>query len=75
MSTLNFTVQNTEQTLPFAPRLGRLSLHRDEGPPVQDLLTPALITTTSRGIVPHLSRDNVAITTPIGWAQIHFETL
>ncbi|KAI0083805.1 tRNA-guanine(15) transglycosylase-like protein [Irpex rosettiformis] len=74
MSTLNFTIQTAEPLSQFTPRLGRLSLHRHEGPPAQDILTPALITTTSRGIVPHLSRDNVVATSPIAWTQVHFET-
>lgn len=75
MSTLAFSLQDAESTSTFTPRLGRLSLRRDDGPPVQDILTPALITATSRGIVPHLSKDNVAITAPVAWTQLHFETL
>ncbi|KAI0791594.1 tRNA-guanine(15) transglycosylase-like protein [Irpex lacteus] len=74
MSTLVFSLQDAESTSTFTPRLGRLSLRRDDGPPVQDILTPALITATSRGIVPHLSRDNVAITAPVAWTQLYFET-
>ncbi|KAI0701867.1 tRNA-guanine(15) transglycosylase-like protein [Cytidiella melzeri] len=74
MSTLSFTVQGPDPTSQFAPRLGRLVLKRHDESQVLDILTPALITTTSRGIVPHLSRNHVEITAPIGWTQVHFET-
>lgn len=75
MPTLSFTFTNPGQTTHFGPRLGRLQFKRLDDAEAQTILTPALITTTSRGIVPHLSRDHVKSTPSIGWTQVHFETL
>lgn len=59
----------------FGPRLGSVSILReDDGPPLE-LKTPGLIATTSRGIVPHLSRDHVNLTESIRWVQLPFESL
>lgn len=75
MSTFSFTFQHPQHSTHFGPRLGRLEFKRSDEADAQTILTPALITTTSRGIVPHLSRDHVAATPSIGWTQVHFETL
>jgi hypothetical protein len=37
--------------------------------------TPALITSTSRGLVPHFSRDHQASTEAIRWVNVPFESL
>lgn len=75
MSQLVFRPHLDDTLGKFAPRLGTVSLRRQDGSEVEDIATPGLITTTSRGIVPHLSRDHVEGTDAIRWAQIHFETL
>ncbi|KDQ19073.1 hypothetical protein BOTBODRAFT_153991 [Botryobasidium botryosum FD-172 SS1] len=56
-----------------APRLGRLSFVRAADKDI-DIATPNFITSTSRGVVPHLSRDHVQKTSAIGWVHIPFES-
>ncbi|KAI0342561.1 tRNA-guanine transglycosylase [Trametopsis cervina] len=74
MSALNFALQASPQASHFGPRIGKLRFKRFSEPQPPDIPTPALITTTSRGIVPHLSQDHVKLTGAIQWAQVHFET-
>ena len=71
---LSFTLRYTETVPKCAPRLGIVTLYRQDGcnPTLE---TPALVTATSRGIVPHLSQDHVLITRAIRWVQLHFESL
>lgn len=59
----------------FGPRTGSLSLDREDGTPVIRTPTPALLTVTSRGLIPHLSRDNVRMTDAISHIQLPFESL
>ena len=40
-----------------------------------ELETPNLITSTSRGVVPHLTLDHVMTTDAIKWVHVPFETL
>ena len=40
-----------------------------------ELETPNLITSTSRGVVPHLTLDHVIATDAIKWVHVPFETL
>jgi len=60
----------------FNPRLGSLTVQR--GNVVKSAIkidTPGLLTTASRGLLPHLSRDHVNATAAIRWVNIPFETL
>lgn len=75
MTALTFVPVASTSTSQFAPRLGTLSFKRRDGSSIPDIPTPGLITKTSRGVVPHLSRDHIELTTPIQWTQVHFETL
>ncbi|RPD65852.1 hypothetical protein L226DRAFT_566359 [Lentinus tigrinus ALCF2SS1-7] len=58
----------------FGPRVGSLNLDREDGTPVIRTPTPALLTATSRGVVPHFSRDSVQITGAIQHIQLPFES-
>ncbi|KIO28304.1 hypothetical protein M407DRAFT_71991 [Tulasnella calospora MUT 4182] len=58
---------------PFAPRTGTLSLPRQDSSAIE-ISTPDFLTLTSRGDVPHLSRDHVKKTDAIGWVHVPFES-
>ncbi|TCD62658.1 hypothetical protein EIP91_006580 [Steccherinum ochraceum] len=58
----------------FAPRLGLLSYRRDTATPAIEIKIPGAIATSSRGIIPHLSRDHVRSTGSIQWVNIPFES-
>ncbi|KAI0721497.1 tRNA-guanine(15) transglycosylase-like protein [Cerioporus squamosus] len=58
----------------FGPRTGSLNVDREDGTPVIRTPTPALLTATSRGVVPHFSRDNVRVTGAIQHIQLPFES-
>ncbi|GJE86974.1 Queuine tRNA-ribosyltransferase subunit [Phanerochaete sordida] len=74
MASLKFDLLDTvEQATTFGPRLGVLSLQREDGSSLQ-IKTPGLITTTSRGVVPHLSRDHTSLTEAVRWVQLPFES-
>ncbi|KAI0078488.1 tRNA-guanine transglycosylase [Panus rudis PR-1116 ss-1] len=73
MSALTFSLLPTDLAQ-FAPRLGSISLHRRDGSFTPEIQTPGFLTTSSRGIVPHLSRDHVHGTQAIRWANIPFES-
>jgi queuine tRNA-ribosyltransferase len=57
----------------FSPRVGKIVLNRPTGS--LQFLTPGLLTSTSRGIVPHLSGDHIKSTPEIRWLSVHFESL
>ncbi|KAG6827804.1 hypothetical protein H0H92_010411 [Tricholoma furcatifolium] len=57
----------------FGPRRGTLVLERPNGHCIT-LQTPAMLTGTSRGVVPHLSRDHVKGSAAISWIHVPFET-
>ncbi|KAI0637254.1 tRNA-guanine(15) transglycosylase-like protein [Trametes polyzona] len=57
----------------FGPRAGTLTFQRDDSPP-QQTDTPALLTATSRGIVPHFSRDHLHLAQDIQYVQLPFES-
>jgi hypothetical protein len=70
----------------FAPRLGTLCLKRPKiGHDAQinpidvdvelKIDTPGLLVPTSRGVVPHLSRDHYRVTNAIKLVNVPFETL
>ncbi|KAI0928194.1 hypothetical protein AcW2_004283 [Taiwanofungus camphoratus] len=58
----------------FGPRLGEVSIARSDGSTPLAVKTPGLIAATSRGVVPHLSRDHVRITKAIRWVHVPFES-
>ncbi|KAI5118130.1 hypothetical protein M0805_008037 [Coniferiporia weirii] len=57
----------------FSPRLGKFTLKKTSGNEIH-IDTPGLITSTSRGTVPHLTRDHVENTGAIKWVHVPFET-
>ncbi|KAI0747854.1 tRNA-guanine(15) transglycosylase-like protein [Daedaleopsis nitida] len=58
----------------FGPRTGSISIDREDGTPIIQTDTPALLTATSRGIVPHFSRDSLNRTEAIRHVQVSFES-
>ncbi|KAJ8488296.1 hypothetical protein ONZ51_g3654 [Trametes cubensis] len=58
----------------FGPRTGTLTIRRDGEEVLHKTETPALLTATSRGLVPHLSRDHVHRTRVIRHIQLPFES-
>ena len=59
----------------FGPRTGSLTIKRNGDEALHKTETPALLAATSRGIVPHLSRDHVQRTRVIRHIQLPFESL
>ncbi|KAF8901429.1 tRNA-guanine(15) transglycosylase-like protein [Mucidula mucida] len=57
----------------FSPRVGEVTLSRSEDSQIA-IPTPGLLVSTSRGVVPHLSRDHNRKTQPIRWVHVPFET-
>ncbi|KAI0320388.1 tRNA-guanine(15) transglycosylase-like protein [Amylostereum chailletii] len=72
-SSLKISLLNPSD-LPFVPRVGILSLHRHDEETSLDIPTPGFIASTSRGVVPHLSRDHTCDTDAIRWAHVAFES-
>ena len=70
-----FTLTGSSPSGKYGPRTGSISIDREDGTPSVQTDTPALLTTTSRGVVPHLSRDNVHLTGAIRHIQLPFESL
>ncbi|KAJ7287741.1 tRNA-guanine(15) transglycosylase-like protein [Mycena rebaudengoi] len=57
----------------FGPRTGSLTLRRHGNQSIR-IDTPGLMVSTSRGIVPHISRDHHKLTPAIRWVHVPFET-
>ncbi|KAG5653714.1 hypothetical protein H0H81_011118 [Sphagnurus paluster] len=72
-SGLQFTLAHSDHAAQFGPRLGTLILRRPNGCEIT-LDTPTLLTSTSRGVVSHLSRDHVRQSSAIRWVHVPFET-
>ncbi|KAG6901829.1 hypothetical protein C0995_007399 [Termitomyces sp. Mi166 len=72
MARLRFSLDAGAPT-PFGPRTGMLVLSRPSGASIS-LPTPTLLTTTSRGVVPHLTRSHVRSSSAIGLVHVPFET-
>ncbi|KAH9064592.1 tRNA-guanine(15) transglycosylase-like protein [Lactarius vividus] len=72
MHSLRFHVQPPLSS--FSPRLGSLSVHRASENTTISVSTPGLITSTSRGVVPHLSSDHTRISDAIRWVHVPFES-
>lgn len=73
LSTLRFHIQPSPAT--FSPRLGTVTLSRLSENTSIELATPGIITSTSRGVVPHLSGDHTALSDAIRWIHVPFESL
>ena len=78
---LNFSLTSPNPTR-YGPRIGNIILKRSRDLPddssqnhVLQIPTPNLLTTTSRGVVPHISRDHYKLTDAILWVNVPFETL
>ena len=63
---LDFTILKTTGAL--APRLGRLSL-----PGRAPISTPAFLSNTSRGVIPHITQDNFRKHVDIGGVYVALE--
>lgn len=72
MNTLNFKLSKQAA---FGPRLGSVLIRREDGYNSSPIKTPGLITTTSRGVIPHLSGDHVSLTEAVRWVELPFESL
>ncbi|TBU28919.1 hypothetical protein BD311DRAFT_306481 [Dichomitus squalens] len=70
-----FTLTGSPLAGKYGPRTGRIDIDRQDGTSILQTDTPALLTATSRGVVPHLSRDNVHLTKAIHHIQLPFESL
>lgn len=73
-SSLSFSIPNPKR---YGFRLGSVTLRRgpSDSSTTINIATPGLLASTSRGAVPHLSRDHVRMTDAIRWANVPFETL
>ena len=78
---LNFSLTSPNPTR-YGPRIGNIILKRSRDLPddssqnhLLQIPTPNLLTTTSRGVVPHISRDHYKLTDAILWVNVPFETL
>lgn len=72
-SSLSFSIANPVR---YGPRLGSITLRRGADTESNvTIATPGLLASTSRGAVPHLSRDHVRITDALRWVNVPFETL
>lgn len=67
---LSFSVGQSSR---FGPRTGTVSLLRT-GTSIS-INTPALMVATSRGVVPHLGRDQYKRTSALRWISVPFESL
>ncbi|KAG1771948.1 tRNA-guanine(15) transglycosylase-like protein [Suillus placidus] len=66
-----------DQGKQFGPRVGRLCLTRPSNclpNHVIDIRTPNFLIGTSRGVVPHFSRDHVHSANGISWINVSFES-
>lgn len=75
---LNFSLTSPSPTR-YGPRIGNVILKRSKDLPDDSshlqISTPNLLSTTSRGVIPHISRDQYKITDAILWVNVPFETL
>ncbi|KIY45296.1 tRNA-guanine transglycosylase [Fistulina hepatica ATCC 64428] len=73
ISNISFCVTKaaTNGSNKYGPRLGVVSQEISETTTIE---TPGILVSTSRGVVSHLSRDNVRKTAAIRWLNVPFET-
>ncbi|KAK0500025.1 tRNA-guanine(15) transglycosylase-like protein [Armillaria luteobubalina] len=71
---LSFTIgQASISKSMFSPRVGIASLTRN-GTDKIDIDTPGILVTTSRGVIPHLARDQHKQCSSVRWVHVPFET-
>ncbi|KAF9465051.1 hypothetical protein BDZ94DRAFT_1255195 [Collybia nuda] len=70
---LSFTLANPTTTRKFGPRIGSAVFRRPNGAELT-IETPGMLASSSRGVIPHLSRDHHNLTKAIRWVHIPFET-
>ncbi|KXN87057.1 hypothetical protein AN958_09403 [Leucoagaricus sp. SymC.cos] len=63
----------TPPTTRFGPRLGTVLLKRPGSTAEISIQTPSFLASTSRGVIPHLSRDHYG-STGIRWVNLPFES-
>lgn len=66
-----------DQGKQFGPRIGRLCLTRPSDTPSNHIIniqTPNFLIGTSRGVIPHFSRDHVHSANGISWINVPFES-
>lgn len=74
-STLSFEL-TSHHVQQFGPRVGKVTLRRDGKQSTIVVDTPNIMASTSRGVVPHLSRDHcVAADEVLAWVHLQFESL
>ncbi|KAF8714585.1 Queuine tRNA-ribosyltransferase, partial [Rhizoctonia solani] len=71
LSTVSFRVNSKSSSTPYS-RTGTFTLHRDDGGSVT-INTPGLMAPSSRGVVPHLSQDQLARVPNLAWIHTPFE--
>lgn len=71
LSTIKFEINQPVGSSTSA-RTGTLNVHRDEGN-ILVLKTPGLMAPSSRGVIPHLSQDQLARVPDLGWIHAPFE--
>ncbi|KAJ1300918.1 hypothetical protein OPQ81_003343 [Rhizoctonia solani] len=71
LSTISFSVINKPSPGSYS-RTGSFTLNRDDGSSVT-LNTPGLMAPSSRGVVPHLSQDQLVRVPDLGWIHAPFE--
>ena len=76
---LNFSLTSPNPTR-YGPRFGNIILKRsrdlsDHNTSHVQIPTPNFLSTTSRGVLPHVSRDHYKLTDAILWVNVPFETL
>ncbi|KDR82278.1 hypothetical protein GALMADRAFT_276768 [Galerina marginata CBS 339.88] len=70
----NFSFSLSSQTR-YGPRIGTIISRRPGiGAETIQIQTPGILTATSRGVIPHLSRDHHRRTNAIRWVNVPFET-
>ena len=69
-----FVFATSPITSPFGCRLGTITLDRTLDLQLK-IHTPGLLVSTSRGVVPHLTRNHTGLTAAIRWINIPFESL
>jgi len=73
-SSLTFSISSSSSVALYGPRIGTILYRHQTGDAIK-IQTPGLTTATSRGVVPHLSRDHHRATGAIRWVNVPFETL
>ena len=68
MPRFQFTTTRTASSR-FSPRTGNINFAKTL------IDTPTSLTSTSRGVVPHLTRDHVVLSPSIKWVHVPFEIL